>query len=223
MEKIVVQDLDFDIELANNQEQRLPCVLVLDTSYSMDGEPISELQSGLELFAHELKNDDDASQKVQMLVIKCGGNADIIGDWIDAENFIPPALEANGGTPLGQAVRLASDEIEARKETYRNNGISYLKPWLFIISDGVPTDNYKGDAADLVSKEKAGKFTTFPIAVEGADLSIMAEFAVRPPQKLQGTEFKKLFQWISASVRVGSQKADDSEKITLPSVDWAEV
>jgi uncharacterized protein YegL len=189
----------------------------------MDGEPISELQSGLELFAHELKNDDDASQKVQMLVIKCGGNADIIGDWIDAENFIPPALEANGGTPLGQAVRLASDEIEARKETYRNNGISYLKPWLFIISDGVPTDNYKGDAADLVSKEKAGKFTTFPIAVEGADLSIMGEFAVRAPQKLQGTEFKKLFQWISASVRVGSQKADDSEKITLPSVDWAEV
>ena len=71
--------------------------------------------------------------------------------------------------------------------------------------------------------EKNGKFTTFPIAVEGADLGVMAEFSIRAPQKLQGTEFKSLFQWISASVRIGSQKADDSEKISLPSVNWAEV
>ena len=219
----MVQDLDFDIELANNQEQRLPCVLVLDTSYSMDGSPISELQGGLELFAHELKSDDDASQKVQVLIVKCGGNAEIIGDWIDAENFTPPILSADGGTPLGEAVSMAAEEIEKRKMIYRNNGISYLKPWLFIISDGVPTDQYKSSANNLVSQEKAGKFTTFPIAVEGADLNIMGEFSVRPPQKLQGTEFKKLFQWISASVRIGSQKADDSEKISLPSVNWAEV
>ena len=219
----MVQDLDFDIELANNQEQRLPCVLVLDTSYSMDGRPITELQEGLELFAHELKNDDDASQKVQVLVIKCGGSAEVIGDWIDAENFSPPSLSASGGTPLGEAVELASREIEMRKSVYRSNGISYLKPWLFIISDGAPTDLYRSSAEKLVSEEHAGKFTTFPIAVEGADLEIMAEFSIRPPQKLQGTEFKKLFQWISASVRIGSQKADDSDKISLPSVNWAEV
>ena len=219
----MVQDLDFDIELANNQEQRLPCVLVLDTSYSMSGSPLEELQGGLELFAHELKTDDDASQKVQILIVKCGGDAEIIGDWVDAESFTAPHLVASGGTPLGAAIKLAADEIENRKATYRANGISYLKPWLFIITDGIPTDNYSESAKELVTQETNGKFTTFPIAVEGADLNIMSEFSVRPPQKLNGTEFKKLFQWISASVRIGSQKVDDTDKISLPSVNWAEV
>ena len=60
---------EFDLELVNNQEQRLPCVLVLDTSYSMSGEPISELLSGVELLAHELKSDEEASQKVQVMMI----------------------------------------------------------------------------------------------------------------------------------------------------------
>ena len=34
----------FDLELMNNQEQRLPCVLILDTSTSMLGQPIEELK-----------------------------------------------------------------------------------------------------------------------------------------------------------------------------------
>ena len=71
----------FDLDLVNNQEQRLPCVLVLDTSFSMSGQPIHELREGLEIFAHELKTDDDASQKVQVLIVKCGGNAEVINDW----------------------------------------------------------------------------------------------------------------------------------------------
>ena len=184
---------EFDLELVNNQEQRLPCVLVLDTSYSMSGEPISELLSGVELLAHELKSDEEASQKVQVMIIKCGGNADILTDWTDAENFSPPFLDADGGTPLGAAMSLAADEIENRKNQYRSAGISYLKPWLFIISDGVPTDDWKSSAERLVDLEKAGKFSTFAIAVEGADVAIMDQFSLRGTKKLRGIEFKALF------------------------------
>jgi len=214
---------EFDLELVNNQEQRLPCVLVLDTSYSMSGEPISELLSGIELLAHELKEDEDASQKVQVMIVKCGGDASVISDWTDAENFVPPSLEANGGTPLGEAVTLAANELEERKSQYRSAGISYLKPWLFIISDGAPTDEWRAAASNLVSQEKAGKFSTFPIAVEGADVDIMNQFGMRGAKKLRGIEFKTLFEWISASVRIGSQRADDSEKVSLPEVNWEEL
>jgi uncharacterized protein YegL len=214
---------EFDLELMNNQEQRLPCVLVLDTSASMHGEPIEELSAGLDILCEELKSDDDASQKVQVLVVKCGGRAEILSDWVDAESFDPPTLEADGGTPLGQAVTLAADMLEQRKQEYKKAGVSYLKPWLFIISDGIPTDSWKSAADDLINLEKQGKFTTFPIAVEGADIEIMNSFAIREAQKLDGIEFKKLFQWISASVRIGSQRADDTETISLPPVDWSTV
>lgn len=127
---------EFDIELMNNQEQRLPCILILDTSASMSGEPIEELQSGLDYFAKDVQSDDDAKQKVQIMIIKCGGNAEIISEWTDAENFEAPELYADGMTPMGAALDLAAEEIENQKQVYRSNGISYLKPWIFIISDG---------------------------------------------------------------------------------------
>ena len=52
-------------------------------------EPINELLSGVELLAHELKSDEEASQKIQVMIIKCGGDAEVITDWTDAENFNP--------------------------------------------------------------------------------------------------------------------------------------
>ena len=214
---------EYDIELMNNQEQRLPCVLVLDTSYSMNRDPINQLREGLELFCHEIKDDDDASQKVQVLVVKCGGNAEVIADWCDAESFAPPPLIADGGTPLGAAVSLATQCIEDQKAAYRAAGVKYLKPWIFIISDGAPTDEWRETAAETVQMERDGKFTTFPIAVEGADLSIMNDFGNRGAQKLDGIEFKKLFEWISASVRIGSAKASDSDNVQLPPMDWTTV
>ena len=135
--------------------------------------------------AHELKTDDDASQKVQVLIVKCGGNAEVINDWCDAENFSPPIFEADGGTPLGEAVRIAASELESQKQAYRDAGVSYLKPWLFIISDGAPTDNWQGAADDLVQKERDGKWTTFPIAVEGADVDVLGQFALRDALQLE--------------------------------------
>ena len=78
-----------------------------------------------------------------------------------------------------------------------------------------------GKAAErLVDLEKAGKFSTFAIAVEGADVAIMDQFSLRGAKKLRGIEFKALFEWISASVRIGSQRADDTEKVSLPEVNW---
>ena len=64
---------------------------------------------------------------------------------------------------------------------------------------------------------------TFPIAVEGADVDVLGQFALRDALQLEGIEFKKLFQWISASVRIGSQKADDNENVSLPPIDWTTV
>ena len=49
-----------DIQLDNNTEQRLPCVLVLDGSASMKGPPIDELNKGLKVLQEELQKDEIA-------------------------------------------------------------------------------------------------------------------------------------------------------------------
>ena len=61
------------VEFADNANERTPCVLVLDCSGSMRGEPIKQLNAGLKALEKELKEDIDASSRVQLLIIKAFG------------------------------------------------------------------------------------------------------------------------------------------------------
>ena len=127
-----------DIALQDNTSQRLPCVLVLDGSGSMEGNPISELNQGLKTLEEELKKDDTASQRVQLLVIRLGDDdkATILTDWTDAIDFKAPTLEAYGRTPLGKAMELALEKIEEQKVNYKSNQIPYNRPWIFLRTRG---------------------------------------------------------------------------------------
>ena len=59
-------------EFADNPEQRCPCLLLLDTSASMRGEPIRELNAGLVAFKDELAADDLATKRVEVAVLTFG-------------------------------------------------------------------------------------------------------------------------------------------------------
>lgn len=62
-------------EFADNPEPRCPVALVLDTSGSMQGAPIQELNEGLRAFAAALRADRLASLRVEVAVIVFGGKA----------------------------------------------------------------------------------------------------------------------------------------------------
>ena len=130
------------VEFADNANERTPCVLVLDCSGSMRGEPIKQLNAGLSALEKELKDDIDASSRVQLLIIKaCGKDEAVISsDWVDAMNFTAPVMEAGGLTPLGKAMELALQKIEEQKCLYDSCGVTSKRPWIFLISDGEPTD-----------------------------------------------------------------------------------
>jgi len=55
-------------EFAENPEPRCPCVLLLDTSASMGGRPINELNGGLVTFKDELMADSMAVKRVEVAV-----------------------------------------------------------------------------------------------------------------------------------------------------------
>ena len=153
-----------DVQLIDNSEQRTPLALVLDCSGSMDGAAIQQLNSGLALLAQELKGDSIASKRVRLLVLEFGGQdeARIAGDWIDAMEFAAPNLTANGTTPTGQAVDLALAKIEEEKQRFKQAGVAYTRPWLFLMSDGVPTDDWQGAADRCRQAEKASQVAVFP-------------------------------------------------------------
>ncbi|MGP1664647.1 MAG: vWA domain-containing protein [Rhodanobacter sp.] len=216
-----------DVALVDNTEQRTPLVLVLDCSGSMGGAPINQLNEGLKLLERELKGDVIAAKRVRLLIIRLGGldNAEVIGDWCDAMDFNAPALEANGTTPTGQAVELALQEIEAEKSRYKQAGIAYTRPWMFLMSDGVPTDAWEDCAARCCAAELAHKVAVFPIAVgEGAQADTLGAFCSRGSngvKRLSGLQFNEMFLWLSTSMQVVSQSKAGGQ-VQLPATDtWA--
>jgi uncharacterized protein YegL len=218
-------DMIPDIVLEDNTSQRLPCVVVIDGSASMHGEPINELNKGLVILEEELKKDDTASQRVQLLVIRLGDDAktEILVDWTDAIDFKAPKIIANGNTPLGKAMQLALNKIEEQKENYRNNNIPYNRPWVFLITDGVPNDRgWEDIASECRSAENESKVTIFCIGTKDADFEALGQFSNKNSMELKGLQFRELFLWLSKSASSGSKSAQ-GEEIQLPAANWGTV
>src|SRR5450759_849792 len=90
----------------DNPEPRCPCVLLLDTSASMAGKAMEQLNAGLSAFKDTLTQDRLASLRVEVAVITFGAQATLVQDFITADQYIPVPLKAAGDTPMGAAIHI---------------------------------------------------------------------------------------------------------------------
>lgn len=200
---------------ADNPEPRVPCVLVLDVSGSMDGQPIQELNEGIRQYKDELASDSIASKRVEVAIVTFGEDVRTVVDFTTAEGFEPPVLGAAGLTPMGQAVGQAIDMIESRKQVYKANGIAYYRPWIFLITDGCPNDNWEQAAERAVLGDRSKSFAFFGVGIGEADMATLKRFCVREPLKMKGIKFRELFQWLSSSQKSVS-RSTPGEEVPLP-------
>lgn len=217
-EQIVFGTDDF----ADNPEPRCPCLLLLDTSGSMQGNPITELNTGLIQFKEELMMDSLAMKRIEIAVVSFGP-VKIENDFHTAANFSPPVLSAKGSTPIGEAIKQGLDLLLKRKQEYKQNAIDYYRPWIFLITDGGPTDEWKSAAALIREGEKSKAFAFFAVAVEGANIDILKQISVREPLKLHGLKFIELFKWLSNSMKSVSQSVPGTAIALQSPQGWAEV
>ena len=189
-----------DIELISNPPPLRPCVLLLDVSYSMAGDQINELNEGLKIFADELSKDSLASIRTEVAVITFGDEAKVVRPFAFASDFDPPHLEVEQSTNLGEGIELALDEIERRKKKYRAVSVEYYSPWLFVITDGAPTDDVSAVSNRLHQAVKQEAIWTFVIGLRGADMDELRKIFRCEPMMLKGSAFSEMFQWMSASL-----------------------
>jgi len=165
----------------------------------MRGNPIEELNKGLTQFKDELMADALSSKRVEVALVTFGPVA-IVHEFKTVDDFNPGYLKITGDTPIGAAIETGLDLLEARKDAYRQGGISYYRPWVFLITDGGPTDYWKTAATRVRSGESQKSFMFFAVGVQGANMDVMSQISVREPLMLDGLRFRDLFSWLSSSL-----------------------
>lgn len=200
-------------EFVDNPDPRCPCVLLLDVSGSMRGEPLRQLNDGLRVFKDELGADNLAARRVEIAVVTFGP-VTVVNDFVTADQYQPTELVPQGDTPMGAAIERGLELVEARKQQYKTSGVQYYRPWMFLITDGGPTDAWKNAAEQIKAGETAKKLSFFAVGVEGARFEILSQISVRAPLKLKELRFRDLFVWLSSSLSRVSQ-SQVGEQVTM--------
>jgi uncharacterized protein YegL len=211
-------------EFAENPEPRCPCVLLLDTSGSMQGDSIEELNRGIEAFREELFGDSLSMKRVEIAVVTFGP-VTVMQNFTTVDHFRLPPMEAAGDTPLGSAVSRGLDLLKTRKQVLRENGIKLFRPWIFLITDGSPTDNWQHLPQIIRAGEETKSFSFFALGVKDADFGVLRKIAVREPLRLSGVRFKEFFLWLSASLKNVSH-SNPGDSVPIPDYKpygWSEV
>lgn len=201
------------LEIANPQHPKVALVLLLDTSGSMSGTKINQLNEAMVVLKQDLSSDDLARKRVEIAVVTFGERILIKNNFTSVEDFNPIQLKTSGSTPMGDAINTALDLIEQRKKEYKSNGIDYYRPWIFLITDGEPTDMEPGEykwnttIESIRNGETNKKFAFFVIGVDPANMEILKQIAPldRPALKLKDNRFKDIFLWISTSLQTVSK------------------
>lgn len=211
------------MSIMNPGEKHIACVLLVDTSGSMQGSPIAELNEGLAEFGRALQEDAKAYGCADVCVISFDSQVRTIVPFCSAAEYTAPVLSAGGQTALNEGIITALDAIDQRKQEYRNIGVDYWRPWLFLMTDGGPTDsNYEADAKrrlqDALTRKK---INFFPMGVGGANTRKLKEYTLNGSGlvlKASLNSFKEAFVWVSNSMSVISNSNPYEKNAEMPPI-----
>jgi uncharacterized protein YegL len=212
--------------IAAPNEPHLACVLLLDTSSSMSGPPINSLNKALQDFQKKVSMDELAQKRVDIAIVEFNDSARLVQDFTPISQMSPITLQAIGSTAMGAGINMAIDMVKARNQFYSEKvGTPFYRPWVFMITDGAPTDDITVAARRIKEEESKGtygKLKFFALGVPGFNEKILVDLTShQKPQRimeLEDVDFKGIFNWMAKSMVLisASRVEEDVQLSPLP-------
>ena len=209
----------FTPQIAAPNEPHLACVLLLDTSGSMDGTPINSLNQALQDFKYKVSMDEMAQKRVDIAIVEFNSGTRVVQDFTPISRMEPVTLQATGTTAMGEGINTAIDMVKERNRFYSTMGTPVFKPWIFMITDGGPTDDIEGAIQRIQleeSKGSHGKLKFFALGVSGYDKDTLFRITNRV-MELKDTDFSGIFNWMSESM-VAISVSRVGDEVPLPTL-----
>jgi len=176
----------------------------------MTDEPIEAVKNGVQMMVHSLRQNPQAIETAFVSIITFDSDAKQLIPLTDLASFQTVDLKAAGTTALGAALSLLADKLEneVTKTTLEQKGD--WKPIVFIMTDGVPTDDWQAGFQKLKAVKKG--LIVGCAAGNNADDKVLKEIADQVV-RLSNTDadsIGKFFQWVSASIATTSTKVEET-------------
>ena len=198
---------------------------LLDTSGSMVGEPIARLNAGLKHFRDHLQMDEYDQRNVDICIITFNSTATLLQDFTPLPNMQIPTLLADGGTAMGAAINMAIDCVKERCRLYNSLGTPRYRPWIFMMTDGVPTDDISMARQRIQSEEnsgKAGRFKFWSCGIANKENNNIDYVTLKSLSKriieLENYDFPSLFRWIGNCFYAGDHDLPENVHVISPDI-----
>lgn len=200
--------------------RRLPVFILLDTSGSMKGEPLESVKVGLETMLAALRSDPFALESVHLCLITFDREARVLAPLTALEDFILPDITTpdSGPTHTGAALRLLCEEMDRKIRRTTADAKGDWRPLLFLMTDGKPSDTQLyGEMCEEVAKRNFAMIIPCAAGMKARvePLKLLAS-EVYTLQTMDEADFKKFFQWISASIAQGNRSMGAVDNVRLP-------
>ena len=200
--------------------RRLPVYFLLDTSGSMNGEPIQALNNALTGMINTLRCDAQALDSLWLSIITFDREVKEIVPLTELALFQLPAITCpqSGPTHTGKALEFLHKKIPAEIIQGSATQKGDWKPLLFLFTDGKPSDLmlYR----EMIPKIKAINFGSIICCAAGnmADDALLKELTndVVHLDTTDSSTLKQFFKWVSETIEQGNKTQGTGESFLLP-------
>lgn len=159
-----------------NKIPHCPVILVLDTSHSMWGKGLADLKHSLQAFFDKIGQENNFSEFIDIAAVSMGDNLGMLEEFTPFQLSTLPTLNIRpkGDTPLGAALDLAMQKLEAQLAHYQTGNIKSVTPQMIVLSDGKSSDDHSFAVSRLNAMVKSGRLLCRTIALgDSPDMRIL--------------------------------------------------